>query len=75
MTKVTPNFKQERPIYFFREWRKHRGLTQYRLAVVAEVSREGIRKIENGTVQPTMATLEKLAIALGVTTNSLVRGR
>ena len=49
-----------------REWRDRRGLTVRELADRAGVSFVTVVKIENDRMSPTVATLEKLADALGI---------
>jgi transcriptional regulator with XRE-family HTH domain len=49
-----------------REARKQAGLSQERLARRADMSREGIRRIDQGLTLPDLTTLEVLAYALGV---------
>jgi transcriptional regulator with XRE-family HTH domain len=48
-----------------RDLRHERGLSQRELALRMEVPRTYISKIENGKAQPTLASLERLARALG----------
>lgn len=64
MTKVTPNFKQERPTYYFKQWRKYRGLTQEMLAERVGVTPSTISQIEKGKQGFTNSTLEAFAYAL-----------
>ncbi len=54
------------PVLLLREWRTRRGLTLKELAARADVSYVTISRIETGRMSPTVATLEKLAKALGV---------
>jgi transcriptional regulator with XRE-family HTH domain len=49
-----------------REWRQRRRESLYSLAAKAGVHFTTIVRIENGTLSPTVATLEKLAQALGI---------
>jgi transcriptional regulator with XRE-family HTH domain len=49
---------------FLREWRKHRGLTQERLAERAEVTQGMISQLEGGTSDFTGELLGRLADAL-----------
>ena len=53
--------------------RKARGLTQGELAQAAQINRVTIAKYEAGKVDPTMKSAERLANALGVTINDLIR--
>lgn len=46
--------------------RQKRGISQEELALAAGLSRNALWKIESGKVSPTIATLEKIAIALGM---------
>lgn len=64
MTKVTPNFKQERPKYYFKQWRKYRGLTQEALAERIGVTPSTISQLETAKQGFTNSTLEALAEAL-----------
>jgi transcriptional regulator with XRE-family HTH domain len=48
-------------------WREKRGLSMRGLASRAGVSHVAILKIESGKISPTVAMLEKLAEALGIT--------
>jgi len=64
MTKVTPNFKQERPTYYFKQWRKYRGLTQEMLAERIHATPSTISQLETGKQGFTNSTLEALAEAL-----------
>lgn len=64
MTKVTPNFKQERPTYYFKQWRKFRGLTQEMLAERIHATPSTISQLETGKQGFTNSTLEALADAL-----------
>lgn len=64
MAKVTPNFKPEKPRYFFKEWRKHRGFTQEELAELIGVTPPSISQLERGLQGFTDSTLESLASAL-----------
>ncbi|MGN6772653.1 MAG: helix-turn-helix domain-containing protein [Rhizobiaceae bacterium] len=51
--------------HFVYEWRKHRRLTQERLAELADLTPGAISQLETGTVAYTQPTLEALAEALG----------
>lgn len=62
--KVTPHPKPARPRYFFREWRKYRGLNQEDLAELVGVTAPSISQIENGKQGFTDTTLQALADAL-----------
>ena len=52
-------------------WRGYRGLTQEALAKVSKVSRPMIAAIESGHKKGEIATLKKLAVALGVDLDNL----
>ena len=52
--------------------RKERGLTQQALAGLVDVHVSQIRRYENGSTQPTLDVIRKLAIALGVSADLLV---
>jgi transcriptional regulator with XRE-family HTH domain len=64
MSKVTPNFKKERPTYYFKQWRKYRGLTQEMLAERIHATASTISQLETGKQGFTNSTLEALAEAL-----------
>jgi len=51
-----------------REWRDKRGESLYSLAEKSGVHFVTISRIEQGHLSPTVATLEKLAKGLGITT-------
>jgi transcriptional regulator with XRE-family HTH domain len=52
--------------------RDKRDVTQEDLALEADVSRHHLSAIERGKANPTLAMLDKLARALGVTVRSLI---
>ena len=56
-----------------REMRRARHLSQRQLAGRMQVPRTYISKIENGKAIPTLGSLERLAVALGVEVRQLVR--
>ena len=56
-----------------REMRRARHLSQRQLAGRMQVPRTYISKIENGKAIPTLGSLERLALALGVEVRNLVR--
>ena len=60
--------KQEYPLSNnLKKLREKKGLSQYRLAKLADVANNTIIKIEQGeNINPTLATLKKIAKALGV---------
>jgi len=54
--------------------RKQRGLSQDKLSKLADISHNTIIKIESGAVQsPTITTAQKIARALGVTLDDLMK--
>ena len=72
MKKSTPNFKPEKPRYFFKEWRKHRGMTQEELAEAVGVSTPSISQLERGVQGFTDSTLEALSVALACNPGDLL---
>lgn len=72
MTKVTPNFKKERPSYFFKQWRKHRGLTQEALGERVGLTASSISQLETGKQGFTDSTLEHIAEALNCSPGDLL---
>lgn len=52
--------------------RRAKQWSGYRLAQEAGVSREHVRKLEAGRVDPTVGMIQKLATALGVSPSTLV---
>lgn len=54
-----------------RELRKERGYSQERLAELADIHENHVRRIEGGTANPSYLVLVKLANALGVDTTAL----
>ncbi len=55
-----------------RLWREHRGLTQQALADSAGLHRVNLAKIESGARGASVASMAKLAKALGVTVDDLI---
>ena len=54
--------------------RKQKGLSQDRLSKLADVSNNTIIKIESGGIQnPTIKTVQKIAKALGVKMDDLIK--
>ncbi|MFJ3672418.1 helix-turn-helix domain-containing protein [Streptomyces sp. NPDC090106] len=47
-----------------RSWRSQRGISQPRLAELAGTGQAAISRIESGTDLPTLALLERIAVAL-----------
>ncbi len=64
MAKVRTYFKDGKPRHFIKEWRKHRGLTQQRLADRLGFTHGAVSQLERGLVGYTQPTLEALADAL-----------
>lgn len=56
-----------------RQLRASRGLSQETLAVDAGVAAPYLSRIENGTVNPSIDVMDRLARALGVEVDSLLR--
>ncbi len=52
--------------------REQRGLTQEGLAEVASLNRSYLGEIERGLVTPSLSTINKLAVALGITASDLI---
>ena len=55
-----------------RVWREVRGLTQAALAQASGVNRVQIAEMESGRKSGSVATLQRLATALGVTVDDLI---
>jgi transcriptional regulator with XRE-family HTH domain len=55
-----------------RELRARRGLTQEALAEAADVSCKTIRRIERGTISPSLITLQKLVSAFGLSASDML---
>ena len=57
-----------------KKYRKEKGLSQDKLARLADVAHATIIKIESGGIQsPTIDTVQKIAKALGVDVNDLIK--
>lgn len=56
-----------------REVRQARGLSLRELAVAARISHRELIHIEQGTVDPRLSTVERLAEALGVSVQDALR--
>ncbi len=52
--------------------RKQRGLTQEALADLIGITKTQVYRYENGSSQPTLDVIKKMAIALSVTTDHLI---
>ncbi len=61
--------------YRIRAWRCAAGMTQQALAKAAKMSQPGLARIENGTVNPQLDTLQKIATVLGRSLRELFCGR
>lgn len=58
-----------------RRLRKNKGLSQEKLARLADISNNTLIKIEQGIAkEPTITTVSKVASALGVSIDELVKG-
>lgn len=57
-----------------KELRKQKGMTQEALAAFTGINRVSIAKYETGKTTPSLNTAEKLAAALGVTVDELLKG-
>ena len=67
MSKVISRLKRDKsapPRHFIKQWRKHRGLTQQRLADRLGQTHGAVSQLERGLVGYTQSTLEMLADAL-----------
>lgn len=53
------------------ELREEKGMTRYRMTEITGISGQHIKGIEEGTRQPTVDTLRKMAVSLGVTLSEL----
>lgn len=63
-TKVTPRLKRPPPTFYFRAWRKYRGLTQEQLAELVGLATSSVSQIETGAQGFTNSTLIAFADAL-----------
>ena len=70
--RVTPRPKRPEKRYFFREWRKYRGLTLARLAERTGLSQGGLSQLETGRQGFSDTTLEILAEALNCSPGDLL---
>jgi len=70
--KVTPRFKEKKPKYYFREWRKFRGWTQEELAERVGLTASSISQLETGKQGFTDDTLRSLALELGCSPGDLL---
>jgi transcriptional regulator with XRE-family HTH domain len=58
--------------HYIKEWRKHRGLTQQRLAERTPFTTGAIQQVESGRTQYTQQMLEALAVAMNCTPADLL---
>ena len=70
--RVTSRFKPQKPVYYFREWRKYRGYNQTELAEIVGVTAPSISQLESGKQGFTDSTLEALASALACNPGDLL---
>jgi len=66
----TPSFKLGKNIKRIRE---QKNMSQGDLATALSVDRAYISNIENGRMNPTLSTLEKIAGALGISSSELLK--
>jgi transcriptional regulator with XRE-family HTH domain len=64
MSKVSSHLKSDGPRHFIKAWRRHRGLTQERLAERVGVTHGAVSQLERGLMNYTQPMLEALADAL-----------
>jgi transcriptional regulator with XRE-family HTH domain len=57
-----------------RYWRARRALTQSQLAEAAGLTLSTVNRIERGIAKPHPTTIHKLAVALGVGVEEILRG-
>lgn len=70
--KVMTRFKKPRPKYYFKEWRKHRGMTQEDLAAAIGTHSSSISQLETGKQGFSDTTLLAIADALSCTPADLL---
>lgn len=56
-----------------KHWRQVRGMTQPELAEKAEIEQSYLSKLENGHSQPSEGVRDRLAVALGIDVDTLLR--
>ena len=56
-----------------RKWRLKKNMSQGDLAAALSVDRAYISNIENGRMNPTLSTLEKISNALGISSSELLK--
>jgi transcriptional regulator with XRE-family HTH domain len=52
-------------------WRRFKGLTQAQLESLAGLAHNALSRIENGQVSPRLATIERIATAMGLSFEEL----
>lgn len=72
MAKARPHPKPKQTRHYIKEWRKHRGLSQERLAERIEKTHGAISQLETGVTDYTQGMLESLAQALNVEPGDLL---
>ena len=70
--KVRPIPKPQRPVFYFRAWRKFRGLTQEQVAERVGIGAPAVSQIETGKQGFTDTTLMAFAAALNVEPGDLL---
>lgn len=56
-----------------RKWRLKKDMSQVDFATALNVDRAYISNIENGRMNPTLSTLEKISNALGISSSELLK--
>ena len=74
MVRKTPEDITAAVVARLRELRIEKGVSQNQLSQIAGLSRTGLRHIEAGEVQPSFANVVRLAQALELPLNELIRG-
>ena len=54
-------------------FREHHGLSQDQLAQLAGIDRKTVNRIENGHFSPSIDTLTRLSVALGIEISKLLK--
>jgi transcriptional regulator with XRE-family HTH domain len=67
------NMVVDRPKWFLKEWRKHRGYSQERLAELVGTSKGYVSDFETGKRRYNQDILEQFALALNTTPADLLR--
>lgn len=55
-----------RDVPLVRAWREHLGLTQQEVAERADMQQSALTRLERGEIKPRLATLKRLAGAMGI---------